>query len=88
MHYPDNTDENILQTNDVSVVITTNERKMMMPYEDLNRLKKAIKTTNNDPVSFEEDRFQCDDAQLNIMPILELRTLGSDGQTYRINLPW
>ena len=44
--------------------------------------------TNGDPVVIDEDRFPCDDAQLNIMPVFELVTQASDGQTNRIKIPW
>jgi hypothetical protein len=60
-------------------VITTNEKKMMMPYEDFKRLKEAIKKPNGDQVDFVDDIFDCNDAQINIMPELELRFVGQTG---------
>ena len=88
MHYHDNSDSNVIISNDVNVVITTNEKRMMMPWDDLNRLKQAILKPNGDPVVIDEDRFQCDKAQLNIMPVFELVTKASDGLTNRIRIPW
>lgn len=57
MHYKDNSDQNILESNEVDLVITTNEKKIMMPHSNFEAFKQSLKTLNGDIVTFTDDRF-------------------------------